>query len=57
MKRASKTLKTAHTSNKKIGMGDFYGSAIPNPVGRIRDGFNERAIKPKRLKKPPKSLA
>lgn len=52
-----KTNKQAHTSNAKIGMGDHYGSGVKNPVGRIRDVMGITDVKPKRLGKPPKSLA
>jgi len=52
-----KTLKNSHTSNQKIGMGDYYGQGIRNPVGRSRDSYIGKIIKPKDLKKPPKSLA
>lgn len=55
MKKAS-GLKTAHTSNSKIGMGDFYGSGVRNPVGRMRDGLGMPLSK-KKVKIPPKSLA
>lgn len=49
--------KTAHTSNSKIGMGDSYGSGVKNPVGKIRDVMGITNVIPKRLGKPPKSLA
>lgn len=52
-----KALKQAHTSNSKIGMGDHYGSGIKNPVGKIRDVMGVTNVKPKKLGKPPKSLA
>ena len=48
----------AHTSPNKIGMGDNYGSAIKNRVGRMREdsmGMNE--VPQKKLVKPPKKLA
>ena len=52
-----KTNKQAHTSNSKIGMGDHYGSGVKNPVGLIRDVMGIVDVRPKNLKKPPKSLA
>lgn len=56
MKRI-KTNKQAHTSNSKIGMGDNYGSGVKNPVGKIRDVMGITDVNPKKLRKPPKSLA
>jgi len=47
-----------HTSNSKIGMGDYYGSGIKQKQGRIRDDYmGATSMTPKALKKPPKSLA
>ncbi len=55
--KKSKAPKVAHTSNSKVGMGDYYGRAIPNKVAKIRDGFGISEIKPSKLKKIPRSLA
>ena len=52
-----KANKENHVSNSKIGMGDHYGSGIRNPVGEVRDVMGITNVKPKRLGKPPKSLA
>lgn len=52
-----KANKTAHTSNSKLGMGDFYGSGIKNPIGRVREEMMINPMKSKSLGKPPKSLA
>lgn len=54
-----KKYKQAHTDNTKFGMGDFYGRAIPAKIGRIRDVYapGSNPVAPKKLKKPPKSLA
>jgi len=50
--------KTAHTSNKKIGMGDNYGTGIKNKIGKMRDdSMGMNSVPPKKLLKPPKSLA
>lgn len=50
--------KEAHTSPTKIGMGDYYGTAIKNPIGKLRsDPIGVINIKSKALKKPPKNLA
>jgi hypothetical protein len=52
-----KGLKNAHASNSKIGMGDFYGTGIKNPLAKIRE-FGAVAPTPiAKLKKPPKKLA
>lgn len=60
--------KVAHTANKKssgdwhvshssLGMGDYYGTAIRNPMGRVRDDTIGMIVPSKKLKNPPKSLA
>jgi hypothetical protein len=57
--KPSKTTKhvEAHTSKSKIGRGDFYGTGIRQPVGRMIEGWGEREVPQKKLGKPPKSLA
>lgn len=55
--KKTKGLKTAHTANSKIGMGDYYGSGIRQPIGKMRDGAGLYPISKKGMKKPPKSLA
>jgi hypothetical protein len=58
--KKSKPLKRtneAHVSKTKFGMGDYYGSGVKNPVGKIRDVMGITNVTPKRLGKPPKSLA
>ncbi len=53
-----KGLTNAHTSPTKKGMGDYYGSGIKAKLGRMReDSMGMVAMTPKKLKKPPKSLA
>lgn len=52
-----KRTKEAHTSTAKIGQGDWYGSAIKNPVGKPRDVMGMSQMPKSKLKKPPKSLA
>lgn len=47
----------AHTDSKRTGMGDFYGTGVRNPIGKMRDGSGMIPVTPKGLKKPPKSLA
>lgn len=56
--KVSKPLKQAHSANKKFGMGDYYGSGIKNPIGKMReDSLGMNAVTPKKLKSPPRSLA
>jgi hypothetical protein len=52
-----KPLKNAHTPNTKQGMGNFYGSGLRNPVGKVKEGFGMKAIPEKKMKIPPKSVA
>ena len=50
--------KQAHVANTKYGMGDHYGQAIKQKVGRVRDdsvGFIP--LSKKKMGNPPKSLA
>lgn len=55
--KSSKALKTAHTSNSKFGMGDYYGQGVKNPIGRLRTDMIMFQKAPKKINKPPKSLA
>lgn len=52
-----KKFKTAHTSSSQIGMGDYYGTGIRNPMGRVRDTMEGNYVAPRKLKKAPKALA
>ncbi len=49
--------KGAHVSKAKFGMGDFYGSGVKQPLGKMRDGIGSNPVSKKKLGKPPKSLA
>jgi len=50
--------KQVHTSPSKFGMGDNYGSAIKQKIGRMReDSMGQNAVPQKKLSKPPRSLA
>lgn len=55
--KKSKVNKEAHTSNTKYGMGDYYGEAKRNPMGRIRDSLIVSKMSSKKTGKPPKTLA
>lgn len=46
-----------HVSHTSMGMGDYYGQGIRNPVGRIRSGSGQIEVTPEKLKTPPRSLA
>lgn len=52
-----KPLKNAHTSNSKKGAGDYYGSGVRNPVGKVKEVMGMKPMSAKDLKKKPKSLA
>lgn len=39
------------------GAGDYYGTGIRNPMGRIRSSSVGNPVSPGKLGKPPKSLA
>lgn len=53
-----KRTQEAHVSNTKAPMGDYYGSGIKQPVGRMRDDYMSGApMSDKKMGKPPKSLA
>ncbi len=53
-----KPTRFAHVANTKYGMGDNYGTGIKQKVGSIREDFmNIAQVTPKKLGKPPKSLA
>jgi hypothetical protein len=47
----------AHTARSPKGLGDFYGTGIVQPLGRMRSGMGQEILSPKKLKKAPKSLA
>jgi len=51
-------VKNAHTPKSSIGMGDYYGQAIKQKVGKMRSSTLDYSMPtPQNLKKPPKSLA
>ena len=53
-----RTPMNAHTPKTQYGMGDHYGSAIKQKVGRMReDSMGARPVAPPSLKKPPRKLA
>lgn len=49
----------AHSSNRKFGMGDHYGSGYRNPIGRMR--YNSYPgmvpVNKKQMGTPPRSVA
>jgi len=44
-----------HVSNTKQPSGDYYGTGVRNPVGKLRDTYVTDVMKPKKASKP-KSL-
>lgn len=56
MKKLKASLET-HVSNTKQPSGDYYGTGVKNPTGRLRDSYITPDISPKKLGKPPKKLA
>ena len=52
-----KSNQSAHTSNSKMGMGDYYGTGVKQKVGRIVSNFDSAPVSNKKMGKPPKSLA
>lgn len=60
MKKANKGpgTKRIHTAAGQKGSGDFYGTGIRNPVGKMRsDSVGRVRATKKQLNTPPKSLA
>ncbi len=56
--KKEKAVPNAHTAHTKYGMGDYYGTGVRNPVGKMRsDSVGIVPVSPKNMKKPPKSLA
>ncbi len=55
--KGHKAPKSAHTSDSKKGMGDYYGSGVKNPVGKVRDSTLMKTRGSKNIGKAPKSLA
>lgn len=47
----------SHVSHTSMGMGDYYGQGIRNPMGRMRSGVGQIEVTPKELKTPPRALA
>ena len=47
-----------HTPKSPKGLGDYYGTGIKQPLGRVReDTIGMVHLTPDQLKKPPKSTA
>lgn len=56
--KKTKKLEFSHTPRSPQGMGDFYGQAIKQPLGKMRgDSMGMVQVTPRKLKTPPKSLA
>lgn len=49
--------KEAHSSNTKFGMGDYYGTGVRQPFGKMRgDSVGMYPVSKKKLKTPPRSV-
>lgn len=56
--KKTKKLEFAHTPRSPQGMGDYYGTGVRQPLGKMRsDSMGMVQVTPKELKTPPKSLA
>lgn len=48
----------AHTPKSPKGLGDYYGTGVRQPIGRVRfSSMDMEPVSPKTLGKPPKALA
>ncbi len=57
-KQSKKQPKMAHTPRSAKGLGDFYGTGIRQPLGRVRDDTVGMVhLSKEKLKNPPKTLA
>lgn len=57
-KTNKKSYKFAHTPASSKGLGDYYGTGIRQPLGKIRgETVGMVSLSPKQLGKPPKSTA
>jgi len=54
--KSTKAVKQWHTPSSQKGTGDYHGSGIKNPVGKIRAVFPVNYSEPKSMGKNPKSL-
>ena len=48
---------TRGTSAPSPGAGDYYGTGVRNPIGRVRDVTGMNPVSKEKLGIPPKSLA
>ena len=55
--KAKTSRNQVHTPKSPIGMGDYYGTGIKNPIGKMRDSYMDGPVKPNNKRKPPRSLA
>lgn len=52
-----KSTAAAHAPKSPKGMGDFYGTGMKNPIGKMGDTYMNSPMKSKKKGKPPKSMA
>lgn len=54
----TKSKASGHTAPTPYGMGDYYGTGIKAPLGKIREGtVGYQPVSPQKMGKPPKKLA
>lgn len=46
-----------HVSHESLGMGDYYGRGVKNPMGKIRDGLGGPTMPKGKIKTPPTNVA
>ena len=58
MNMKSRNVHTAKLNQSGRAMGDYYGTGIKAKVGKMReDSLGLNSVTPKKLMKPPRSLA
>lgn len=45
-----------HSSHTSMGMGDYYGTGVRAPIGKMRSGMGMQKVSKKGLKTPPRSV-
>lgn len=46
-----------HVANTSLGMGDFYGTGVKNPQGKLRDSWINSPVPARSVGTPPKKMA
>jgi len=45
-----------HVAHTSMGMGDYYGTGIRQPLAKMRDGMGMNELSKKKLGTPPKTI-